>query len=176
MWPAHHTPPHPTTPTTPIPDAPPPTIHQIVSNTFYFSKLKTSEATRKQRTHPIPASFVNVTNGRSEFNEGSCFNREEAREVVHIASHAVKYLGFDPSRINILSFYNAQRDLLEKSMQKEKLKAVSVVSVDAMQGREADLIILSCVRADVTVGADPLLSRLLSPSFSPPPPSPTAHG
>ena len=72
---------------------------------------------------------------------------------MHIASHAVKYLGFDPSRINILSFYNAQRDLLEKSMQKEKLKAVSVVSVDAMQGREADLIILSCVRADVTVGA-----------------------
>ena len=102
-----------------------------------------------------------MTNGRSEFNEGSCFNREEAREVVHIASHAVKYLGFDPSRINILSFYNAQRDLLEKSMQKEKLKAVSVVSVDAMQGREADLIILSCVRADVTVGAAPPTPRLL---------------
>ena len=89
---------------------------------------------------------------------------------MHIASHAVKYLGFDPSRINILSFYNAQRDLLEKSMQKEKLKAVSVVSVDAMQGREADLIILSCVRADVTVGADTPPPR--PPASFPLPPAP----
>merc|ERR1719359_2289955 len=105
-----------------------PSINEVVSKAFYFSKLKTSDATRKARMHPIPASFVNVARGRSEFNEGSCFNRDEANEVVRIASHAVKYLGMAQERVNILTFYNAQRDLLEKEMIKQKLKGIAVVS------------------------------------------------
>ena len=77
---------------------------------------------------------------------------------MRLAAHAVHYLGFEPHRINILTFYNAQRDLLEKLAKREGI-AVPVLSVDSMQGREADVILLSCVRADPAGGlgfvADP---------------------
>ena len=128
-----------------------PAINKIVSSTFYFSKLQTAPVTARQREHPMPASFVNLPNGREEFNERSCYNKLEAEEVVAIAAHNVHYLGFAPERINILTFYNAQRDLLERLVTRDNL-GVAVLSVDSMQGREADVIVLSCVRADVAGG------------------------
>ena len=77
--------------------------------------------------------------------------RAHARQVMRLAAHAVRFLGFPPHAINILTFYNAQRELLENLAKREGLE-VPVLSVDSMQGREADLIILSCVRAEVGGG------------------------
>jgi len=128
-----------------------PAINQIVSRTFYFSKLTTAPSIVKARQHPMPACFVDVERGKEEFLDRSCFNSVEAQHVLALVSHCVKYIGFAPSRVNVLTFYNAQRDLLSKMAAKEHLE-VDVLSVDSMQGREADVIILSCVRADVTGG------------------------
>mmetsp|Transcript_12259 Transcript_12259/g.41087 ORF Transcript_12259/g.41087 Transcript_12259/m.41087 type:complete len:454 (+) Transcript_12259:415-1776(+) len=129
-----------------------PAINKIVSSTFYFNKLITAPSTTRARQHPLPACFVNVTGGHEEFQERSCFNKKEAEEVVSIALHCVEYLGFSQERINVLSFYNAQRDILERMLARAQLEEVAVLSVDSMQGREADVIILSCVRADVAGG------------------------
>ncbi|EOD15220.1 hypothetical protein EMIHUDRAFT_470572 [Emiliania huxleyi CCMP1516] len=129
-----------------------PAINKIVSSTFYFNKLMTAPSTARARQHPLPACFVNVTGGHEEFQERSCFNKKEAEEVVSLALHCVEYLGFSQERINVLSFYNAQRDILERMLARAQLEDVAVLSVDSMQGREADVIILSCVRADVAGG------------------------
>ena len=129
-----------------------PAINKIVSSTFYFNKLMTAPSTARARQHPLPACFVNVAGGHEEFQERSCFNKKEAEEVVSLALHCVEYLGFSQERINVLSFYNAQRDILERMLARAQLEGVAVLSVDSMQGREADVIILSCVRADVAGG------------------------
>ena len=47
----------------------------------------------------------------------------------------------------MLAFYNAQRDLLEKLLARDGIAEVPVVSVDSMQGREADVVIVSCCRS-----------------------------
>ena len=94
----------------------------------------------------MPACFVNVA-GQEEFRDLSCFNAEEAEQAASIAHHCVHYLGFAPARVNVLAFYNAQRDLLEKLLARDGIAEVPVVSVDSMQGREADVVIVSCCRS-----------------------------
>ena len=128
-----------------------PTINKLVSSTFYQSKLVTAAPTVRARQHPLPACFVNMVGSREEFQQMSCFNTNEAHAVLAVARHCVGYLGFAPEQVNILTFYNAQRDLIEKLVARDGLP-IDVVSVDAMQGREADAIIPSCVRADVAGG------------------------
>jgi len=125
-----------------------PVINAIVSSTFYHNKIKTASVTTTQRMHPMPACFVDVAHGREDFQNGaSCSNPIEAAEVVKVVSHAVRYLAFAPDAVNVITFYNAQRDLLEKLFKREGLGNIEVLSVDSMQGREADLVVLSTVRA-----------------------------
>jgi len=131
-----------------------PAINNIVSMTFYNNKIKTAAVTAKERRYPMPACFVDVANGREEFQNTSMstFNKIEADEVVAVVAHCARYTGFPPDRINVLTFYNAQRDLMEKLLKREGLGEVAVLSVDSMQGREADLVVLSTVRAGGGVG------------------------
>ena len=130
-----------------------PAINNIVSTTFYSNKIKTAATTARERTHPMPACFVDVIDGREEFQHGaSCFNPIEAAEVATIVAHCVNYGGFQTEKVNVLTFYNAQRDLIEKLLKREGLAEVAVLSVDSMQGREADLVVLSTVRASGGMG------------------------
>ena len=50
--------------------------------------------------------------------------------------------------INVLTFYNGQRALIARKLTAAGLPEVAAISVDSMQGREEDVIILSCVRTD----------------------------
>jgi len=79
-------------------------------------------------------------------------NPIEAAEVATIVAHCVNYGGFQTEKVNVLTFYNAQRDLIEKLLKREGLAEVAVLSVDSMQGREADLVVLSTVRASGGMG------------------------
>jgi hypothetical protein len=55
----------------------------------------------------------------------------------------------EPPKIDVLAFYKPQVNALQATLQKQGLlvDGVDVTTVDAMQGREADVIILSCVRS-----------------------------
>ncbi|EKX45319.1 hypothetical protein GUITHDRAFT_108958 [Guillardia theta CCMP2712] len=46
----------------------------------------------------------------------------------------------------VLSFYNGQKSIISKKLLKKNLGDVEVMSVDSMQGREAEVVVLSCVR------------------------------
>ncbi|KAF0687333.1 hypothetical protein As57867_020845, partial [Aphanomyces stellatus] len=55
--------------------------------------------------------------------------------------------------INVICFHKPQYVALQRLCQAEPaLASVDVVTVDAMQGREADVVVLSCVRTDGQVG------------------------
>jgi superfamily I DNA and/or RNA helicase len=78
----------------------------------------------------------------SKFNEG------EAKIALNHYNHLIEN-GIDPCRIAIISPYSAQvtliRELLFESQQQQQPE---VNSIDAFQGREKDVIILSLVRSN----------------------------
>jgi regulator of nonsense transcripts 1 len=73
--------------------------------------------------------------------------------VEKIATKFIK-AGIKPEQIGIITPYEGQRAYLVQYMQysgslNQKLyQEIEVASVDAFQGREKDIIILSCVRAN----------------------------
>ena len=48
--------------------------------------------------------------------------------------------------VNVITFYNAQRAVIQQKLEAVGLGAVAVISCDAMQGREVDVVLLSAVR------------------------------
>ena len=58
--------------------------------------------------------------------------------------------GHAQTEISVLSFYNGQRELVEGILSSMGLTEVLVSSVDSMQGREVDIVILTCVRTGGT--------------------------
>lgn len=78
----------------------------------------------------------------SKYNEG------EAKIVI---DHYKQLLGegVDPSQIAIISPYSAQVSLIRESLQEcEASTQPEVNSIDAFQGREKDVVILSLVRSN----------------------------
>lgn len=56
--------------------------------------------------------------------------------------------GVDPSQIAIISPYSAQVTLIREMLQEQDHVVVEVNSIDAFQGREKDVVILSLVRSN----------------------------
>merc|ERR1719181_2768644 len=86
-------------------------------------------------------------------NQSKC-NPKEAEWAVAIASGIRQMTG---ASICILSFYKAQVQLVLKMLPKG-IKGVEVCTVDSFQGKESDVVVLSCVRSSVGVSLDPRLA------------------
>ncbi|KAL7787008.1 P-loop containing nucleoside triphosphate hydrolase protein [Trichoderma ceciliae] len=87
----------------------------------------------------------------------SCSNEMEAQMIMNF----VKYLvasGLNPSQVTVLTYYNAQLDLIKKLLREDAMLARatgnwSVRTVDGFQGEENDVILLSLVRSpDLSLG------------------------
>ena len=102
----------------------------------------------------VPMMFY-VCGGSEEMSaSGTSFlNRSEASSIERVVSHYLK-LGLDPSQIGVITPYEGQRAYVVHHMatagplRAETYAAVEVASVDSFQGREKDVIILSCVRSN----------------------------
>jgi len=83
----------------------------------------------------------------------------EAEACVALCAAAVEHCGHAPEDVVLITFYGGQKALLQALLATagRGLGRVPVVTVDAMQGREAQVIILSCVRTGDGLGflADP---------------------
>lgn len=124
---------------------------------------------------PIPERpmFFHVTQGQEEIagSGTSYLNRTEAANVEKIATRFVinnkikncfliffvyRFLrgGIKPEQIGVITPYEGQRAYLVQHMQYQgslhsKLyQEIEIASVDAFQGREKDIIIMSCVRSN----------------------------
>lgn len=128
-----------------------PHIASIVSDTFYGGKLTTATSVARARKRTTPVVFVDMPKGTEKRIGTSWKNIEEARRVVEVVQSEVKNGGGGKQgSIDVLTFHKPQvfliKDLLKKAGLLQEGK-VEVMTVDSMQGREADVIVLSCVRS-----------------------------
>ncbi|KAG7153385.1 Regulator of nonsense transcripts 1-like, partial [Homarus americanus] len=140
-----------------------PQLAQFPSNFFYEGSLQNGVAdadrTMKGVSFPWPQAdkpqFFYVTSGQEEIagSGTSYLNRTEASSVEKLVTRFLNS-GVKPEQIGVITPYEGQRAYLVQYMQyqgplNQKLyQRLEVASVDAFQGREKDLIIMSCVRSN----------------------------
>ncbi|MBV9173706.1 MAG: AAA family ATPase, partial [Chloroflexi bacterium] len=135
-----------------------PAIGELVSRVFYANRVRTGPAAPRRGTglptFPSPVTWVDTRSlrGNVESRAGgtSLFNVAEARLVTsitrHVASHAPPNL-----TIGVITAYLEQRDLLRRLMGPHDWppeRQLEIDTVDAFEGREKDIIVLSLVRAN----------------------------
>ncbi|CAD5209734.1 unnamed protein product [Bursaphelenchus xylophilus] len=144
-----------------------PALSVFPSNVFYEGSLQNgvTEAERILRnvswsfpTPEKPMMFWNCC-GQEEISPSgtSYLNRAEAVFVEKLTTRFLQ-AGFKPEQIGIITPYEGQRAYIVQFMQSQgtlhsKLYLdIEVANVDAFQGREKDLIIVTCVRSNSTGG------------------------
>ncbi|RNF10901.1 putative nonsense mRNA reducing factor 1 [Trypanosoma rangeli] len=144
-----------------------PDICAFPNRYFYGRKLLThaSVMTRQRSATPqaLPLStdvekvprlvFVDVQDGRMEWGRGrSLMNSQEADAVVLQMRRFRAMLHIAPKefarRTGIITFYQAQKEaILRRLSREERCSDLQVATVDSFQGKEKDIIFISCVRA-----------------------------
>ncbi|KAH7311881.1 P-loop containing nucleoside triphosphate hydrolase protein [Rhexocercosporidium sp. MPI-PUGE-AT-0058] len=94
--------------------------------------------------------------------EGSCFNLTEADMIVEFFNYLVLN-NVKASEITVLTFYNGQRKTIIKQLKKHPslggISYFNVFTVDSFQGEENDIILLSMVRSNQSLGVGFLDNR-----------------
>ncbi|XP_022100741.1 protein ZGRF1-like isoform X4 [Acanthaster planci] len=139
-----------------------PTISAIANSLFYEQQLIDGVTTRDRLPlAPLPTlCFYSVSSGKEcGANDGSYYNEQEASFVVFLIETLV-LLGVQSADIGVITLYKAQTAQINILLQASKLsirkslKAIQISTVDAFQGGEKGVIILSCVRTDYMGFAD----------------------
>lgn len=140
-----------------------PALSRFPSDFFYEGSLQngvnSSEREMQNTDFPWPQPdkpmFFYCCQGQEEIagSGTSYLNRTEAAYVERITTRFLKS-GVKPEQIGIITPYEGQRAYLVQYMQyngslhAKLYQEIEVASVDAFQGREKDLIIMSCVRSN----------------------------
>lgn len=140
-----------------------PAISQFPSSHFYKSRVKNganvvgpSHHAKASLLTEAPYVFWQVRGADSENEAGSRFNLLEVDAVISLVedlrnSHSVDWCN-NSDRFRIITFYQAQVSRLRKGLIDVNMKDVLVSTVDASQGCEADVVIVSFVRSGNTAG------------------------
>uniref|UniRef100_A0A914YUY4 DNA helicase n=1 Tax=Panagrolaimus superbus TaxID=310955 RepID=A0A914YUY4_9BILA len=144
-----------------------PALSAFPSNVFYEGSLQNgvSEVERQLSNmdfaFPVPTkpmTFWNTTGQEELSSSGTSYlNRVEAVNVEKIATRFLQ-AGFRPEQIGIITPYEGQRAYIVSYMQTQgtlhsKLYLdMEIANVDAFQGREKDIIIMTAVRSNEAGG------------------------
>lgn len=140
-----------------------PEISIFPSAAFYDGKVNDGENVRdpnRQGTALVltrqPYIFMQVSGMEIQNEAGSRYNAKEADAVVSIVEEICKARGrkwcSSTDRLRIITFYRGQVGLLKKLLTRKKLEDVLVGTVDASQGCEADIVVISFVRSGISPG------------------------
>ncbi|XP_057536005.1 uncharacterized ATP-dependent helicase C29A10.10c-like [Amaranthus tricolor] len=140
-----------------------PKIRDFPSRYFYQGRLTDSESVlslpdEKYHQDPLlrPYLFYDITHGRESHRGGSVSyqNIHEAQFCLRLYEHlhkTAKALGLDKVTVGIITPYKLQLKCLQREFEdvlnSEEGKDLYINTVDAFQGQERDVIIMSCVRA-----------------------------
>ncbi|KIY44152.1 hypothetical protein FISHEDRAFT_52091, partial [Fistulina hepatica ATCC 64428] len=120
----------------------PPQLGNHISHMVYDDQLK-SNAMHPIKDDVFAVRFIDV-DGREEYDNGqSRKNDAEVEAVVKL----VQVLGEGGVEYRVITPYDAQRALIEKTLQERELPWENTCfNVDSFQGNEADYIVISLVR------------------------------
>ncbi|KAI3685395.1 hypothetical protein L6452_34637 [Arctium lappa] len=140
-----------------------PQIREFPSRYFYQGRLTDSEsvvnlADEVYYKDPLlrPYIFYDITHGRESHRGGSVSyqNIHEAQFCLRLYQHlqkSVKSLGVAKVSVGIITPYKLQLKCIQREFEEvlksEEGKDLYINTVDAFQGQERDVIIMSCVRA-----------------------------
>ncbi|CAI2166403.1 14626_t:CDS:2 [Funneliformis geosporum] len=93
----------------------------------------------------VPVSFVQVSGIDSPGRGGSRYNEMEVENIINTVKRIVENGGVQAKEIGIISLYNAQ---LEKITGKLGNNDIEVKTADGFQGKEKELILITCVRCN----------------------------
>ncbi|KAM4807718.1 5'-3' DNA helicase ZGRF1 [Rhinophrynus dorsalis] len=132
-----------------------PAISAIANELFYHSQLLNgvSEEDRRPLLDWLPTlCFYNVSGTEQVEGNNSFHNMEEANFIVKLIQSLIAS-GIEGSMIGVITLYKSQMfkmcSLLGSAAlcDPAEIKAIQVSTVDAFQGAEKEVIILSCVRS-----------------------------
>jgi superfamily I DNA and/or RNA helicase len=129
-----------------------PALADIISSVFYQDRLSTAPSVAALRDRERPVVFVD--NSGSEVKVGTSFkNKQEVKAIVQLVQDEVtKHPHWT---VNVIAFHKPQMFALLDALRAAWLLEegnVEVLTVDTMQGREADIILLSCCRSGSSIG------------------------
>lgn len=136
-----------------------PDIMAFSNHTFYDGKLETADLVMQRRQlFNEPAEFIDTAGAgyQDEMNPEtlSTFNKEEAEFVIsHLLRLSEELSTESYVTYGVIAPYKAQVELLNKllagqGLPIELMKRISVNTVDAFQGQERDVIIMSLTRSN----------------------------
>ena len=111
-------------------------ICNLVSSLFYNNKLITHN-NNKIIKYNKPIEYIYI-DGNELYSGTSCYNMSEVYVIKNLCKEYYKDNG-----ILILTFYNAQLDKLRNEI---KDNNILIKSIDAAQGMESDIVIISLVK------------------------------
>ncbi|XP_076900625.1 putative ATP-dependent helicase C29A10.10c isoform X2 [Bidens hawaiensis] len=140
-----------------------PQIREFPSRYFYQGRLTDSESVINMPDEAYykdpmlkPYVFYDITHGRESHRGGSVSyqNVHEAQFCLRLYQHlqkSVKLLGIGKVSVGIITPYKLQLKCIQREFEEvlksEEGKDLYINTVDAFQGQERDVIIMSCVRA-----------------------------
>uniref|UniRef100_A0A286XJQ1 5'-3' DNA helicase ZGRF1 n=2 Tax=Cavia porcellus TaxID=10141 RepID=A0A286XJQ1_CAVPO len=130
-----------------------PAISAVANDLFYGGNLRdgVSEVERGPLLHWLPTlCFYNVTGQEQIERDNSFYNMAEASFTLKLIQSLIAS-GIVGSMIGVITLYKSQMYKLCHSLSTgdfghHDLKTVQVSTVDAFQGAEKEIVILSCVR------------------------------
>ncbi|EPS63203.1 hypothetical protein M569_11584, partial [Genlisea aurea] len=140
-----------------------PQIRDFPSRHFYQGRLTDSDSVAGLPDEPYykdsvlrPYVFFDISHGRESHRGGSVSfqNTQEAQFCVRLYDHlqkSLKSMGVGKTSVGIITPYKLQLKCLQREFKdiinSEDGKDIYINTVDAFQGQERDVIIMSCVRA-----------------------------
>ena len=136
-----------------------PDIGDFISNEFYEGEIKSPEI-NKTKTNNFGVfngkniAFINipVTAGREMEVLTSFYRPIEIEKIIHIMANLFSNNPQESLNIGVLSFYKTQINEIEKEAREcfssEQLLKTEFGTVDSFQGKEFDIVLISCVRSN----------------------------
>jgi hypothetical protein len=139
-----------------------PAIGELVSSVFYGGRVTAGPAAPRKALDldalPDPVTWIDTRAlaGNCEVRRGTSFaNQREAALVAEIVRYLAATLPIELS-IGVIAMYAEQRELLRRLLGRERRpgdRAIEVETVDAFEGREQDVVVVSLVRANQRASA-----------------------